>query len=354
MHIKHKALDLKRERKRFEAMDLFLKFMAKRGITINYSDTAETAYYNLEENVITLPSYVLNDTDLFIRFGTHEAAHSLYTPKFFYAEHNNTSDKTKSNKRHVMIGTKSFELNSMMFSCINIVEDIRIEKLIRQDFPGLIGPYRRSAKPLSEIPQWKMLKDVASSQREFDKLTIADKINLKSKFKEFLVNVDMSDKEYAILKYLSKSKSFDDVLHRALYLYKLTTMDAKTFNNMSMKELANLLNDAELSGLDGLDALDKQDILNMSDSDDDGNGSSSSEGEQQPTTEELLDEMSKESKNSDQKDNPISSDSDAGDTKDNKHSSNSPGYQNAREGSMHDYLHNRRGYMKSIKKLDFL
>ena len=259
--VKH-ASSIKRDQISLASMDMFLKFMAKRGISIEYGDV-QTGYYDLENNVITLPNYVLDDIDLFIRFGTHEAAHSLFTPKFFYSEHN-TMSRSDSNTRSITVNGKTYNLSRDLFSCINIVEDIRIEKLIRQHFPGLIAPYRRSAEKLSKTRQWLVLLLVKGNQDVFDELSLADKINLKSKFKGFLSDVDMTDREYAILKYLSKASSFDDVLVRSLFLYKLMTSE-KDVNQMSQKDINDIMQDANapdgFEDLESLDELDKQSIL---------------------------------------------------------------------------------------------
>lgn len=266
--IKSAQSSIKRDQKALESMDLFLKFMAKQGIQIEYKNTS-TAYYNLETNVITLPNYVLDNIDMFIRFGTHEAAHSLFTPNFFYSEHNTKHDKT--NKRTINVNGKIYNLSRDLFSCINIVEDIRIEKLIRQQFPGLIAPYKRSAKALSETKQWNFLKQVKDNQSKFDELSIADKINLKSKFKEYLTGVDLSSREYAILKYVSNTKTFEDVLIKALFLFKLKDTNVNKMENKDIQKIIDdisdsLSNDEEVDisdfeDLENLDSIDKQEIL---------------------------------------------------------------------------------------------
>lgn len=109
-----------------------------------------------------------------------------------------------------------------------------------------------------------MLLLVKGNQDAFDELSLADKINLKSKFKGFLSDVDMTDREFAILKYLSKASSFDDVLVRSLFLYKLMTSE-KDVNQMSQKDINDLMQDANapdgFEDLESLDELDKQSIL---------------------------------------------------------------------------------------------
>ena len=303
--VKHTS-SIKRDQISLASMDLFLKFMAKRGISIEYGDV-QTACYDLENNVITLPNYVLDDIDLFIRFGTHEAAHSLFTPKFFYSEHNTTSN-SYSNTRSVTVNGKTYELSRDLFSCINIVEDIRIEKLIRQHFPGLIAPYRRSAEKLSKTRQWSMLLRVKGNQDVFDELSLADKINLKSKFKEFLNDVDMTDREYAILKYLSKASSFNDVLVRSLFLYKLMTSE-KDVNQMTQKDINDLMQDATPDGfedLESLDELDKQSILDNRATDDaEASGDSSQSAPDESNIEDIMSDMQDASRDAPDNDSKV-------------------------------------------------
>ena len=302
--VKHTS-SIKRDQISLKSMDLFLKFMAKRGISIEYGDV-QTAYQDLENNVITLPNYVLDDIDLFIRFGTHEAAHSLFTPKFFYSEHNTTSH-SYSNTRSVTVNGKTYELSRDLFSCINIVEDIRIEKLIRQHFPGLIAPYRRSAEKLSKTRQWSMLLRVKGNQDVFDELSLADKINLKSKFKEFLNDVDMTDREYAILKYLSKTSSFNDVLVRSLFLYKLMTSE-KDVNQMNQKDINDLMQDAPdgFEDLESLDELDKQSILDNRACDEaEASGDSSQSASDESNTEDIMSDMQDASRDDSDNDSKV-------------------------------------------------
>ena len=304
--VKHTS-SIKRTQISLASMDLFLKFMAKRGISIEYGDV-QTAYYDLENNVITLPNYVLDDIDLFIRFGTHEAAHSLFTPKFFYSEHNTTSH-SYSNTRSVTVNGKTYELSRDLFSCINIVEDIRIEKLIRQHFPGLIAPYRRSAEKLSKTRQWSMLLRVKGNQDVFDELSLADKINLKSKFKEFLNDVDMTDREYAILKYLSKASSFNDVLVRSLFLYKLMTSE-KDVNQMSQKDINDLMQqDANapdgFEDLESLDELDKQSILDNRCDEAEASGDSSQSAPDESNIEDIMSDMQDASRDAPDNDSKV-------------------------------------------------
>lgn len=200
-------------------LDKFLKIIAGQKLNISYDSKAETAYFVPRTNSIVLPTYIFQSKNLFVRFGTHEVAHALYTPKNFYSEHNKDSS---GNSREIVVGSKKFDINPVFFSCINIVEDIRIERKIRQDFPGLVQPYKRSAEDLAKTDTWAPVLNC--TYIEWKNLSIADKINLKSKFKHYIQH-DLTDVEYAVLKYVSNTKTFDDVVIRANYLYSLLKIE---------------------------------------------------------------------------------------------------------------------------------
>lgn len=298
MTVKTSNFDPKKERE-FAHLDKFLKILAASRITINYSSDAETAYYVPATNSITLPNFILKDKDLFVRFGTHEVAHALYTPRDFYIAHN----KSGSGPRTITIGHKNITLNSGMFACINIVEDIRIERKIRCAFPGLVQAYKKSAPALAKAsPIWADMMNKPKS--EFDKLTIADKINLKTKFKEYISH-DLSSIEYAVLKYVSRVDTFVDVLKKAYYLYCLNKAQIQTMQNqpgqsgqpgqLTKEDLQDALEQAEkifgdmdlddfeksLSEMADMTDFDKNNALNHSDLDDETNQNAGDSSDEQ-------------------------------------------------------------------------
>lgn len=259
-------------------LDKFLKILAGQKLNISYDSKAETAYFVPRTNSIVLPTYIFQSKDLFVRFGTHEVAHALYTPKNFYKEHNiSDSNPASDGSRDIVIGSKTINVSRILFSCINVVEDIRIERKIRQDFPGLVQAYKKSAADLAKIQDWANLLNC--TRADWLKFSIVDKINLKSKFKDYIKH-DLSDVEYAVLKYVSNTKTFSDVVIRANYLYSLLKIEQEKSNQSSFGKAPELtqadldaaakdcqtmseqdLKDMIESLQSALDALDKNDIL---------------------------------------------------------------------------------------------
>lgn len=203
-------------------IDTFLKVISQNSqLIINYKNV-ETAYIDMNTGEITLPLYIVKDRDMYILMGSHEVSHALNTPKDFYALHNSKNAPT----------IHGIKINRNLFSCINIVEDIRIEKLIRNQFPGFVAIYKNGYKKLLDTnPNFKV------SKSSWNKMDLANKINIKSKAGD-LISFPLTDTEVAVLKYMKTAKTFDDVIIRAVYLYKSMLKDSVEksklkFNNSS-------------------------------------------------------------------------------------------------------------------------
>lgn len=189
-------------------IDTFLKVISQSNqLTIVYANV-DTAFINVENKEVTLPNYIIHDRDMYILMGSHEISHAIHTPSVFYSQHNNTDNNDKTPI------IKGIKLNKNLFACINIVEDIRIEKLIRNQFPGFVSIYKAGYKKLLDTnPNFKV------TEASWKKMSLSNKINVKSKAGD-LINYPLTDDEIAVLKYMKTAKSFDDVLVRAVYLYK--------------------------------------------------------------------------------------------------------------------------------------
>lgn len=239
--------DSKNNEKDLSYIDKFLKVItSNHKIDITYADVP-TAYMNIETGNITLPKYVMNDRDIYITMGSHEVSHVLHTPRDFYDKHN------KSQSGNIMIG--SVELTPLFFFCINIVEDIRIEKIIRRKYPGFVEIYNRASKKILDG-----LFEV--TEEKWNKLTIADKINIKAKCTNHL-QFELTPYEDGVLKYMKKADTFNDVLVKAAYLYKLI-MDEKENNSVEIGDVSDNRSNSKGTGQSELPS--QQDFDKLSES----------------------------------------------------------------------------------------
>lgn len=99
------------------AMDNFARLLAQENIIVERAKVS-TASFNLHDRILQVPNYEGMAKAVQIVFLSHEAAHAIWTP----AEYSDFARKNGG-------------------SLINIVEDARIERLIKRKFPGIRADY---------------------------------------------------------------------------------------------------------------------------------------------------------------------------------------------------------------------
>lgn len=249
-------------------IDTFLKVISNNNrLNITYSNEARVGYYTPALNKVVLPYYITKDRDIYILMGSHEISHVLHTPLEFLDNH----DGTNSNKQPTVRGVK---FNKVLMNCINIVEDIRIERLIRNKFPGFVAVYERGYTKLFHT-LFNMAED------SWDEMHLGDRINHKAKLGK-LSKHQLTTYEEGIFRYLKDTKDFNDVIIKSLYLYNILMENEKP-NDKEQQEQAE--EECEADGDNKNTDPDVEDN-NPKDSDepgdgtsDDSNGNSEEEGD---------------------------------------------------------------------------
>lgn len=237
-------------------IDTFLKVISNNNrLNITYSNEARVGYYTPALNKVVLPYYITKDRDVYILMGSHEISHVLHTPLEFLDNH----DGTNSNKHPTVRGVK---FNKVLMNCINIVEDIRIERLIRNKFPGFVAVYERGYTKLF-YTLFNMAED------SWDKMHLGDRINHKAKLGK-LSKHQLTTYEEGIFRYLKDTKDFNDVIIKSLYLYNIL-MENEKHNDKEQQEQAE--EECEAKGDNKNTDPDVEDN-NPKDSDEPGDGTS--------------------------------------------------------------------------------
>ncbi len=181
-------------------LDRFFALLAEENLTVVRANTS-TASINLKTRVITIPNYAVSDKDVFLVMGSHEVSHALNTPREW---------------AHDEVGKIR---NGEMRDCINIVEDIRIEKLIRSKFPGFVAVYQRGYRKLMQTEHF--------STDMWDLFNICDRVNAKAKLGSFL-DQEMTQFEESVYHYVTTNlHTFKDTLRAATFLHKILKMEDK-------------------------------------------------------------------------------------------------------------------------------
>ena len=104
---------------------MLARLLAGENLTVVHNGEAETASFDLQNRTLTMPVLANMTPEVYDLFVGHEVSHAL----------NTKLDEWKQGVEQVSGGVKS--LQGLAHSCLNIVEDVRIERLIQAQFPGL-------------------------------------------------------------------------------------------------------------------------------------------------------------------------------------------------------------------------
>ena len=109
-----------------EAKSNLAKLLATENITVEHKKV-ETAYFDLNKRLLVVPIWKEMNVDILDLLLAHEIGHALYTPQVEWKE---AIDK------------------KIPHSFLNVVEDARIEKLIKRKYPGLSQSFIKGYRDL--------------------------------------------------------------------------------------------------------------------------------------------------------------------------------------------------------------
>jgi hypothetical protein len=171
-----------------QSRDIVAKLLAEENISIIRSNV-RTASFDTNARVLSLPVWKDTTTETEEMLIAHEVGHALFTPKL-----------------------EREQFADVPFGYMNVLEDVRIEKLMKRRFPGLRRIMFMGYKQLNE-------KDFFGiKNRDLSKLRLIDRINLWYKAG---VNsgVKFTEEERDFLYRAEHTESFDEVMALAVDVF---------------------------------------------------------------------------------------------------------------------------------------
>lgn len=185
-----------------EVKGMLAKCLAMENIIIEHRKVP-TAMFDVDRRVLTLPMWNKASDTVYTLLVAHEVGHSLATPNIDW-----TIDYPEVPKDFV-----------------NIVEDVRVERLMKKKYPGLAKTFYSGYNELNS-------DDFFSTKDEnLDKLSFIDRINMYFKIGAFH-NIAFSDQENEFLTRISKVETFQEVLEVCRDLVKFLKYERKQLNEM--------------------------------------------------------------------------------------------------------------------------
>lgn len=164
------------------------KLLARENITVQHGNFP-TAFFDVNGRVLGLPLWKDKGKDVYDLLVGHEVGHALFTPPEGW--HGEVSNE---------------DSNDIPKDYLNVVEDIRIEKLIQRQYPGLVASFKRGYKSLSN-EDFFGIKD-----KNVNALHFMNRLNLKAKLREY-ISVDFTEEEQPYVDMAMSVETWDDVLN---------------------------------------------------------------------------------------------------------------------------------------------
>ena len=173
-----------------ETRGMLAKLLATENLHVQHDAGASTASFDTDTRVLTLPIFKTEDKHVYNMLVAHESSHALHTPHDWATQ----------------------APAGVPFDYINVIEDVRIERLIQQQFPGLRTDFTRGYDELNA----KDFFGIAHSGT--DKLSLIDRINLYFKLGARAL-IKFTDEEMTYVKAVDEADTFDKVLLVAKMLH---------------------------------------------------------------------------------------------------------------------------------------
>ena len=244
----------------YEVKGQLAKLLATEDLIIENRNVS-TASFDVERRVLTLPMWEKASTTVYDLLVGHEVGHALYTPAENWM----------------------LDYPEVPQSFVNVFEDVRIEKLMKQKYPGLTKTFYTGYSQLADQDFFGL------EEHDEEDINLADRINIHYKIGNF-TDISFESDEQIFVDRAFKTKTFQDVLELANDLtifLKEQQQQQESLGELSFDE------DGEMGGLmrapQGGELTDK---------------SPNSEGQGQPdvkdmTNEELVDELERLSESND-------------------------------------------------------
>jgi len=193
------------------------KLLATEDIVVEHKQV-ESAQFNVRSRVLILPLWEKASSVVYDMLVGHEVGHALFTPdKDWWLEHD------------------------IPQSIVNVVEDARIEKLMKRKYMGIAKSFYKGYTELHQNDFFEL------DGEDLDTFNLADRANLYFKIGSFLP-ISFSSTEKPIIDLIQNAETFTDTLSAAEALYNFCKQEKEeTLENQQQAEL-DFKQDLEISG----------------------------------------------------------------------------------------------------------
>ena len=163
------------------------KLLATEDLIVEHRNV-DTAQFEVRTRVLTLPKWEKASNNVYDSLVAHEVGHALFTPDIWDW------------------------IGKIPQQFVNVVEDVRIEKLMKRKYLGIAKTFYRGYNELHDKDFFEV------NDTDITNLNLADRVNLHYKVGSFLP-ISFSDAETPIVRLIENAETFDDTISAAEALY---------------------------------------------------------------------------------------------------------------------------------------
>ena len=170
-----------------EVKGTLAKLLATENLQVEHRKVP-TAYFEVDKRILCLPIWKNVSGDVYDLLVGHEVGHALYTPMEY--------------------GEQSKVLPQ---DILNVLEDVRVEKLMKRRYPGLSKSFYRGYNELDEKNFFEL------QGKDISKMSLIDRINIHYKVGVFgnRTIVPFIREEMVFVNKASQTESFEDIINLA-------------------------------------------------------------------------------------------------------------------------------------------
>ena len=215
---------------RHEIKSQLAKLLATEDLIVE-NKKVETAQFNVHTRVLTLPNWDRASNNVYDSLVAHEVGHALFTPDRDW--------------------WKEFNISP---SIVNIVEDARVEKLMKRKYAGIAKTFYNGYNELFDNDFFEI------DGKNLCDFNLADRINLYFKVGSW-VDIYFSTPEEQIITLIKNAETFDETLSAAEALHNYCKQEQE------QQEQVSASIDSEDSGVDDTGSSSTDSTSDTSDTD---------------------------------------------------------------------------------------
>ena len=185
------------------------KLLATENLTVEHSNVS-TASFNVETRVLQLPVWENITEDIYDLLVGHEVGHALYTPADYYTE-------------------------EVPQSFLNVIEDARIERMIKVRYPGLSKSFYKGYAELNNQDFFELRGLKLSTMKLIDRINIYFKIGIH----DINTIIPFSEQENIFIEMTRNAETFDDVVNICKKLIKYID-ESKDKKDINLDDINNI------------------------------------------------------------------------------------------------------------------